>query len=101
LKGSEIPLEARILAVADAVEAMASDRPYRRGMNAQEIIEELGKNSGSQFDPGVVKAFVQITHSGQNLLIINSSRQGHDEGQPKSSKAGGQTQFAELRRVES
>jgi diguanylate cyclase (GGDEF)-like protein/putative nucleotidyltransferase with HDIG domain len=74
LKGTEIPIEARILAVADAVEAMASDRPYRHGMTAQEILEELNKNAGTQFDPRVVKAFVQIARSEKEPLIVNSAR---------------------------
>ncbi|HSF80666.1 MAG TPA: diguanylate cyclase [Anaerolineales bacterium] len=73
-KGKEIPLEARILGVADAVEAMASDRPYRRGLTYQEIVEELTRNAGSQFDPQVVEAFVQITHLEGNKIIINSAR---------------------------
>jgi putative nucleotidyltransferase with HDIG domain len=73
-RGTEIPIEARILAVADAVEAMASDRPYRRGMTAQEILDELNKFAGTQFDPRVVKAFVQIARSEKDPLIINSAR---------------------------
>jgi len=51
LQGDKIPLEARILAVCDAVEAMASDRPYHRGMSLEEIIAELRRCSGTQFDP--------------------------------------------------
>ena len=53
---------------------MASDRPYRRGMTASEILDELSKYAGTQFDPRVVKAFVQIAHSEQEPLIINSAR---------------------------
>ena len=58
LKGEEIPMLARILTVADAYEAMVADRPYRKGRTREEGIEELRSCSGSQFDPGLVEAFV-------------------------------------------
>ena len=60
LKGEAIPLMARILAVADTVDAMGADRPYRRGRSREEIIAELQRCSGSQFDPKVVEAFLHI-----------------------------------------
>ena len=60
LKGDEIPLEARIIAVADAYDAMTSDRPYRLAMDHQTAISELEKASGRQFDPTVVEAFIAI-----------------------------------------
>ncbi len=56
--GREIPVEARILAVADAYEAMVADRPYRPGMSAASACEELIRCSGTQFDPTVVEAFM-------------------------------------------
>ena len=59
-KGREIPLEARILAVADAFDAMLSERPYRKALSKEQTIKELKKNSGTQFDPEVVKAFLRI-----------------------------------------
>jgi diguanylate cyclase (GGDEF)-like protein len=55
----EIPLEARILAVADSYEAMTADRPYRGGMTPEQACEELLRCAGSQFDPEVVDAFLQ------------------------------------------
>jgi HD-GYP domain-containing protein (c-di-GMP phosphodiesterase class II) len=55
---NSIPLGARILAVADAFDAMTSDRPYRKAMLLEEAIKELVRCSGTQFDPNVVKAFV-------------------------------------------
>src|SRR5450759_5457 len=58
LKGEEIPLLARILTVADAFEAMTTDRPYRPGRTQEEAIEELHACEGGQFDPRIVKAFV-------------------------------------------
>lgn len=51
------PLGARIIAVADAFDAMTTDRPYRKGMPPWEALEEIVKNAGKQFDPEVVKAF--------------------------------------------
>ncbi|MDD3718623.1 MAG: HD domain-containing protein [Actinomycetota bacterium] len=60
LKGEAIPLCARILSVADAFEAMRSDRPYRRALNLPDAVEELRRNSGSQFDPRVVEVFLDI-----------------------------------------
>ncbi len=66
LKGEEIPLLARILSVADAYEAMISDRPYRAGRDADEAIGELERCAGTQFDARVVDAFVKAlrAHSG-------------------------------------
>ncbi len=59
LKGEEIPLEARIIAVADAYDAMTSERPYRSALTPPEALEEIMKESGTQFDPQVVNAFVK------------------------------------------
>jgi putative nucleotidyltransferase with HDIG domain len=56
-KGEEIPIEARVIAVADAYDAMISDRPYRKGMTLSEARETVLKEAGTTFDPGVVKAF--------------------------------------------
>ncbi|HTW11097.1 MAG TPA: diguanylate cyclase [Solirubrobacteraceae bacterium] len=58
LVGHQIALEARILAVADAYEAMTADRPYRQGVSPAAAREELLRCSGSQFDPMVVEAFI-------------------------------------------
>jgi diguanylate cyclase (GGDEF)-like protein/putative nucleotidyltransferase with HDIG domain len=58
LAGDAIPLESRILAVADAYEAMVADRPYRRGLDPRTAREELKRCAGSQFDRDVVAAFL-------------------------------------------
>lgn len=55
-----IPLGARILAVADAFDAMTSDRPYRKGMPPWEAMEEVVRNAGKEFDPRVVEAFKEV-----------------------------------------
>ncbi len=58
LKGLSIPLEARIMAVADAFDAMTSERSYRSAMLMREALEELYSNAGTQFDPRVIEAFL-------------------------------------------
>lgn len=60
LKGNEIPLGARIFAVADALDAIAFDRPYRAAQTIQLAQEEIRRLSGSQFDPAVVDIFLQM-----------------------------------------
>ncbi|NOZ13877.1 MAG: HD-GYP domain-containing protein [Acidobacteria bacterium] len=58
LKGEKIPLFARIIAVADTYDAMTTDRPYRKGLSHDAARDELQRMSGTQFDPEVVKAFL-------------------------------------------
>jgi putative nucleotidyltransferase with HDIG domain len=58
--GKQIPLGARILAVADAFDAMVTDRPYRKGKPHWQAMEELDRYSGTQFDPQVVDAFKKV-----------------------------------------
>ena len=60
LAGSKISLEARIIAVADAIEAMTADRPYRRALSLEQVIGELHKHSGTHFDPMAVQAAITM-----------------------------------------
>lgn len=60
LKGEEIPLGARIIAVADAFDAMTTNRPYRKALPMEKVIQELKDFSGIQFDPTIVEAFIGI-----------------------------------------
>jgi HD-GYP domain-containing protein (c-di-GMP phosphodiesterase class II) len=60
LKGQSIPLESRIISVADAYEAMTSPRAYRKQMTSDDAIKELRRNAGKQFDPDVVQAFLRV-----------------------------------------
>lgn len=70
LKGEEIPQGARILTVADSFQAMTSDRPYRKTFSREEAKQELKGCSGSQFDPQIVKAFLEI---------LEEEEENHDE----------------------
>ncbi len=60
LKGEAIPLLARIIAIADSYDAMVYDRPYRKGMSHAEAMKEIQACAGFQFDPEVVKAFIEM-----------------------------------------
>ena len=60
LAGEDIPLGARIFALADALDAMTSDRPYRKAMSLEDAITEIERCSGKQFDPVIVSAFLRI-----------------------------------------
>jgi len=66
IKEKNIPLSARIIAVADAYDAMGSDRPYRKKLNKDKILKELKDQSGKQFDPEIVKTL---------LLVLNRERE--------------------------
>ena len=59
LKGEQIPIGSRILAVIDAYVSMISDKPFRQAMRNGEAVDELVRHSGTQFDPRVVAAFVE------------------------------------------
>ncbi|HEX9024787.1 MAG TPA: HD domain-containing phosphohydrolase, partial [Geobacteraceae bacterium] len=56
--------ESRILAIADAFDAMTSDRPYRKALPEEMAMQELIKEAGSQFDPELVRHFVELLQSG-------------------------------------
>ncbi len=61
LRGEDIPLIARVFAVADSFDAMISDRPYRRGLPLGDAISELQRGAGTQFDPHVIEAFLRLS----------------------------------------
>ncbi|AEG59148.1 GAF and HD-GYP domain-containing protein [Desulforamulus ruminis] len=60
LKGENIPFEARVVSIADAWDAMTSDRSYRKGMSTEQALRELQNHAGSQFDSYMVKAFLAM-----------------------------------------
>lgn len=74
LKGDAIPLEARILTIADSFDAMTSLRPYRAPLSYKEAIEELKHCAGTQFDPFLVEAFLPIalTVSPEDIMVSQS-----------------------------
>lgn len=64
LAGETIPLAARVFSVADSYDAMTSDRPYRRAMPDEAALDEIRRGAGSQFDPDVADAFLELAGSG-------------------------------------
>jgi putative nucleotidyltransferase with HDIG domain len=75
LKGQEILLSARIIGVADALETLISDRPYRKGKPVEVAFQEIRRCAGTQFDPGVVGALEQIIRERGGLWFENSAAQ--------------------------
>lgn len=82
LEGDDIPLAGRIICVADAFDAMTTNRPYRKGLSVNTVIAELKKFSGKQFDPKCVEAFLQAfdekislyfepTEDGTDMVLID------------------------------
>jgi HD-GYP domain-containing protein (c-di-GMP phosphodiesterase class II) len=65
LRGKEIPILAKIVAVADTYDAMTTDRPYRKAMEKEAAVEELKRCSGTQLDKEVVEAFIQAYQKGE------------------------------------
>ena len=63
LKGEKIPIGARIIAIAEAFDTMASAQPYRPALLLEETIKELKKGAGTQFDPKLVDAFIRIAEA--------------------------------------
>jgi HD-GYP domain-containing protein (c-di-GMP phosphodiesterase class II) len=62
--GEEIPIEGRLLAVADTFDAMTSDRPYRKAMRNADALDEIVRNRGTQFDPEMVDALLGVHQHG-------------------------------------
>ena len=78
LKGESIPLYARIVGVADSYDAMSSNRGYRRHLNKDDIIEEIQKGSGTQFDPDIVKYMVDMINDGY-VNVVKMETADNDE----------------------
>ncbi len=76
LKGEEIPLAARIFAVADVYDALISDRPYRKGWPQESALEYIREQSGNYFDPHVVDTFLMM----KNEKIQNQIRWKYRNG---------------------
>jgi len=89
LKGEEIPIGARIATVVDAFDAMITDRPYRKGMQIAQAIEELKRNRGTQFDPTVVDAIIEIYEEGNLKPAHMLEPEQPNHAGPASSEANG------------
>jgi HD-GYP domain-containing protein (c-di-GMP phosphodiesterase class II) len=89
LRRDDIPIGARIVAIADAFDAMTTQRPYRPAMNQAHAIRELRRGAGSQWDPQLVEAFLEAIHS--ELPPSNGLRH-HEE--PRRSRRGSQAPAA-------
>ncbi|MDP2806739.1 MAG: PAS domain S-box protein, partial [bacterium] len=72
LKGPEIPLESRIVALAAAYTAMRQDRPHAKAMTHHQAVEEIKKESGKQFDPDLVDRFLKLAHKWKDLPMIKT-----------------------------
>jgi diguanylate cyclase (GGDEF)-like protein len=82
LKGEEIPLEARILAIADSFAAMTSVRPYRPALSHDEILKELRQGTGTQFDPKLVEVFISIIEAGLSEKVKISQDTSSEQPAP-------------------
>jgi len=71
LRGAEIPIGARIVAVADSWDAMTSDRPYRPGLEIDEALSRLRQGSGTQWDPDAVGMLLQLLDLGTLQRLTN------------------------------
>jgi len=71
IKGEQIPLNARIIAVADSFDAMTSNRPYREAFSIETALLEIERNKGTQFDPFIVSAFIEILKTNPYYSNIN------------------------------
>jgi diguanylate cyclase (GGDEF)-like protein/PAS domain S-box-containing protein len=71
LKGEDIPLISRIIAIVDSYDAMTNDRPYRNAFSKEEAMEEIRKCSGTQFDPKLAKMFIDIVSKEQVYAMSN------------------------------
>ncbi len=79
LRGQEIPIEGRILAVADTFDAIMSDRPYRKGAAVDKAVRELIDNKGTQFDPDLVDRFIEVLRDGRiDLKELYGCEEGLD-----------------------
>jgi response regulator RpfG family c-di-GMP phosphodiesterase len=73
LRGEQIPLGARIIAISDAYDSMTSERPYRKSLSQEEAKEELIKCSGNQFDPYLVSIFLDILREMNDVFLVRDN----------------------------
>ena len=85
LEGEAIPMQARIVAIADAYDAMINDRPYKRAISHEQAIAELRRHSGTQFDPELVELFCDLyadraPEPDGTILAMTAARKAHRAG---------------------
>jgi HD-GYP domain-containing protein (c-di-GMP phosphodiesterase class II) len=93
LCGEQIPLESRIVSACDAFDAMTTTRSYRKGMSVDVAVAELTANSGSQFDPAVVAAVLEVLELSSPIpQVAPASRTGVEQalGEPPRAAAASQ-----------
>jgi HD-GYP domain-containing protein (c-di-GMP phosphodiesterase class II) len=86
LKGDEIPLQAKIVSVADTFDAMTIDRPYSKGMELKPALERIGSFVGTRYDGKVVEALVQACNDGQIGIGVVKLRNNKTEEKPAEEK---------------
>jgi HD-GYP domain-containing protein (c-di-GMP phosphodiesterase class II) len=92
-----VPLEAKIIAVADAFEAMTGTRPYRSAVSVEQAIAELHANAGTQFDPDCVSALVEVVNdaAGEEIFSVLSTEEAAPAA-PVAKGGGGRSRRAAL-----
>lgn len=91
LAGEQIPLAARIIAVADAYEALTTERPYRSAQSPRNAVAEITRNAGAQFDPKVVDAALRVWKkpaAGRSARFVSAPVGTKRQGSPRSQRAG-------------
>lgn len=87
LSGPEIPLESRILALADALDAMTAERPYKTAMGARMAAREIGASAATQFDPGIARIVVDLIMRGALAIAADESDLAADDEGPTLTSA--------------
>jgi len=90
LAGELIPLPGRIVAVADVYDALINDRPYKRAWSIERAVAEIAAGAGGQFDPSVVKAFLEVQReAGVNIdHAVTSTAAQHSSNPPRTGRPG-------------
>ncbi|HYR44913.1 MAG TPA: HD domain-containing phosphohydrolase, partial [Terriglobia bacterium] len=78
LKGESIPLESRIILIADTFDAITSDRPYRRAMSTSDALDELKRNAATQFDPALIEVAIDARTQFERARVEMARRPGGD-----------------------